>query len=443
MIRFLYFTAVCCLLCGINTLHAAQHQLSGRIINQDLHPVAYAEIRLLTDDSSNAIYTTTDTAGVFMILASEGRYQLLVETFGTLLDRRMLWLSSDTTLGDIHVHDAENMEGITMTARKQLLEQKADRLVFHVAHSATASGGTALDVLKSVPTVRVQNDVVSIVGKGAVLVMIDDGFLRIPEAALADFLRSIPSDQIKSIEVITTPPAQYDAEGNNGLINIRMKKAAPDSWNTTLGATYTQQTYAGFNVHALLNYQRRKLTLQTSVNTGSQQLRTTSASQIFYPAERWQQNILNNSRNRLLHTSLDITYRFRSGWTSGIKYMGSFTGHTSESTPLTNRYSQTADTLNGYITSAVSSRNRPFMHTLNWYHTIALDSSGKRLTIDIDYLGYNQSDRRRFSATEYDHRGHTLPQNFSPSVSTNSNNIQNYSFKTDLLLPYAGGSVTT
>lgn len=133
-------------------------------------------------------------------------------------------LNTDIDLGEIVVEEAKVLEGVTITAKKKLIEQKVDRMVFNVANSVASQGMSGLDAVKNTPMVRVQNESVSIVGKGGVSIMVNDRMLNLSGSELTNYLQSLRSDDIARIEVITTPPAKYEAQGNSGIINIILKK---------------------------------------------------------------------------------------------------------------------------------------------------------------------------------------------------------------------------
>lgn len=109
--------------------------------------------------------------------------------------------------------------------KEKLIEQKVDRMVFNVANSVASQGMSGLDAVKNTPMVRVQNESVSIVGKGGVSIMVNDRMLNLSGSELTNYLQSLRSDDIARIEVITTPPAKYEAQGNSGIINIILKKS--------------------------------------------------------------------------------------------------------------------------------------------------------------------------------------------------------------------------
>lgn len=418
-----------------------QYTVKGKVVNQHNNPMPFLYTSLLNNDSIAVQQTMTDSLGGFSIKAAKHTYRLIIKQFGQEYVRREIMLDRDIDLGVINIREVTELQGITISGRKKLVEQKADRLVFNMENAVMPAGGTALDVLKSTPGIRVQNDNISIVGKGEVLVMIDDRLQRISQEDLSTFLKSIPAGNIRSIEVITTPPAQYEAEGNSGLINIKMKKARANSWDASIGAAYTQKTYGGTNLQGLFNYNRNRVALQASLSKGKQRLLTTSEEQIFYTNELWKQEVHNKSTSDVLSASLGIDYKLTGKWTTGFKYLGSFTSRESANQPLTTRYANDPGLVNGYVASDVQARNKPEMNALNWYHAITLDSSGKRVTVDVDFFSYRKKDYRFFSGNELDHNEGTIPGTFFSSANSNINNIRNYSAKTDISLPYKWASI--
>jgi outer membrane receptor protein involved in Fe transport len=399
-------------------------------------------LHLLGRDSALVQRTATDSTGIFTLQAARGQYRLIVEQFGREFLNKEIILDKDTNMGLITINETAELQGVTVAARKKLVEQKVDRLVFHVENATAVTGGTALDALKATPTVRVQNETISIVGKGEVLVMVDDRLQRMSQEDLTAFLRSIPADNIKSIEVITAPPAKYDAEGNSGLINIRLKTARKNSWNANIGASYTQRTYASGNLQGLFNYNRNRLSLQASVNKSKDKLLTTTDGNIFYPGETWNQAIRNKSETDVLGVGLGIDYQWSKRWTSGLKYMGSFTDKAAANDPLTTRFNHSTQAADGYIAAGIRANNKPGIHTVNWYHAIKLDSTGKQLTVDMDYFSYRKKDQLFFEGNELDKNKVVLPNTFFSSSNSNMNRIQNYSGKLDLSLPYKWANIS-
>lgn len=417
-----------------------QFSIKGKVINQNKEQVEFV-IASLFKDNKIVTSVSTDSLGNFEMKTEKGSYRLQLEQFGTEYVNKEIILDQNIDLAIIEIKESINLEGVTIKSRKKLVEQKVDRLVFNVENSVTATGGTALDALKATPTVRVQNEIISIVGKGEIFVMIDDRLQKMPQEDLAAFLKSIPSDNIKSIEVITTPPAKYDAEGNSGLINIKLKNAKANSWNANIGTSYTQKTYGGENLNGLFTYNHDKISMQASVNKGKQKLRSTSESAIFYTNELWKEDIKNKSVIDVLSLSFGLDYKLTNKWTAGIQYLGSFTDKTSTNNPFTTIYNNSG-TADSYIASDVNAANNPKMNTINFQNSFVLDSLGKNISINMDYFNYSKNDYRFFSGNELDHNKNIIPNTFFSSTTSNVNTIKNYSANVDVSLPYQWADIS-
>lgn len=167
-------------------------------------------------------------------------------------------------LGAIQVStDNKMLSAVEVTGMKALVEDKGDRLVYNAEKDASNAGGTAADVLRKVPTLNVDLEGnVQMRGNSNIRVLINGKPSAMMARNLADALRQMPANVIKSIEVITSPGAKYDAEGSAGVINIITKKGLQGlngSTNFTLG---------NFNrgVGTSLNYRKNKLGVSLAAN---------------------------------------------------------------------------------------------------------------------------------------------------------------------------------
>ncbi|GAB3846316.1 outer membrane beta-barrel family protein [Hymenobacter terrigena] len=154
---------------------------------------------------------------------------------------------------------ATALKEVTVTARKPLFERQADRTVVNVEDSPLTAGSTTLDVLTRAPGVTVgSGDALSLKGREGVLVLIDGKRVAMTGTELADYLRNLPADQLKNIELITNPPAKYDAQGGAGIIAINLKKDQRQGTNGNLSASYGRGRYNKYNTSLTLNHRKGK-----------------------------------------------------------------------------------------------------------------------------------------------------------------------------------------
>ncbi len=216
--------------CSISAARG-QSSIHGVIADERDKPLQNANILLLRYSDSTLVKGTVSTsAGIYLFEnVKNGKYLLsashigMDRVYGGLIDINAA--NMDVNQGVLRLKvSPEQLQHITITAKKPMFEQKIDRMVINVKNSITDAGGTALDVLEKSPgvTVNRQNNTISVNGKNGVVVMINEKISYMPVEALVELLNGISAGNIEKIEIITTPPAKYDAEGNAGYINIVM-----------------------------------------------------------------------------------------------------------------------------------------------------------------------------------------------------------------------------
>ncbi|MBD2701336.1 TonB-dependent receptor [Spirosoma sp. BT702] len=201
-------------------------------------PVEFATIALLNISTNKPIDgTTADAKGQFTLnRLAPGRYRLQYSFIG-YKDKRSAVITIDKgtniNVGAVKLTpDVRTLSEVNVVGQAAVIEEKVDRLVYNADKDITAKGGDATDIMRKVPMLSVDLDGnVSLRGSGNVRVLINNKPSTIVAASVADALKQIPADQIKTVEVITSPSAKYDAEGSAGIINIVTKK------NTLQGLT--------------------------------------------------------------------------------------------------------------------------------------------------------------------------------------------------------------
>jgi len=246
-------------------------KVSGVLVDSvTKQPLMYASVALFRATGSSPINgVLTDDKGSFKIDGVKpGEYKLRITYVGyrekfvggvTTTDSK-----PDKNMGQIFVRSsAKNLNEVSITAAAPLIENKIDKIVYNAEKDLTSTGGNATDVLQKVPLVAVDiNGNVSLRGDQNVRVLINGKPSGATSASLSDVLKTIPADQIKSIEVITSPSAKYDAEGSAGIINIITKQKNMSGLSGSFsGGIGTRQNNGNFN----LNYNKNRFSLSMNI----------------------------------------------------------------------------------------------------------------------------------------------------------------------------------
>lgn len=295
-----------------------------------------------------------------------------------------------------------------MIAKKKLIEQKIDKTVINVDAAITNAGTSALDVLEKSPGIQVDKDGnISLKGKQGVMVMIDGRPTYLSGPELANLLRGMESSQLEQIEIMTNPPAKYDAAGNSGVINIRTKKNKMKGFNGSVTAGVSQGKYFKTNENLSLNYRNNKFNLFTnysfSRNNNFNQLDIFrryknddgDTRAIFEQVAHMRRRHTNNN------LKIGMDYYLSKKTTLGIVASGFYNPSTERGYNLSYLKDPQSN-----IDSIVDSRSdqkelwKNGAVNLNMRHSY--DSSGRELTADIDVIAYGVSNEQHFTNTSFD-----------------------------------------
>ena len=340
----------------------------------------------------------------------------------------------------------KSLGAVVVTSKKPLIEQKIDRMVINVEASVTNVGSSALEVLEKSPGITVDKDGnISLKGKQGVVVLIDGRPSYLSGADLANMLRSMTSAQLDQIEIMTNPPAKYDAAGNAGVINIKTKKNKQYGYNGSVSATYGQGRYNRDNESLNFNYRNGKVNLFTNLshNYGKR-----------YNNLDIQRNFRDKDTKQLLRY-FDQEAKMQSIWRSynakvGMDYFASknttfgvvFNGYSNPG-EFGNRNTTLISDANGLLineTKATADFNqhwKNFSTNLNFRQV--LDTTGQEITADIDYLTYSSTNDMELSNYYFDASGNNIEK---PDTLLGSlpQEINIYSGKIDYIRPLKKGA---
>ncbi|MDT0647268.1 outer membrane beta-barrel family protein [Zunongwangia sp. F260] len=239
----------------------AQNEVSGKLMATGA-PVAYANVVLLSAQDSVSFYkgAVSDEKGNFIINnVASNDYLMKVTFIGYEEYQKRISVEGNTRLNTIPLEESSSdLDEITITTRKPNIVKQVDRLVFDVENS-TLSTGSTWDILRSTPgVIQVQGDL--LVKNESVAVYINDREVQLTSDELQTLLESYSAANIKSIEVITNPPAKYEAEGG-AILNINTSKALTPGYKGSVEGNYTQAIYPKYQFGTSHYYKTEKLNL--------------------------------------------------------------------------------------------------------------------------------------------------------------------------------------
>jgi ferric enterobactin receptor len=257
-------------------------KVSGKVIDATTNqPVDYATIAIFKQGSASPFNgISTDPKGDFSIdKLPAGDYKLTVDFLGytrRTFEHVIITADNATALGNILLSPVQNqLKGVDIIAKAPIIENRIDKIVYNAANDLTAQGGVAIDVLKKVPQITVDLDGnVELQGNANIRFLINGKPSSIFGASLSDALQAIPASQIKSIEVVTSPGAKYDAAGTGGIINIILKDSKVQGINGSINLSAgTRRDNGSFNLNG-----RKGNFGVNAFFSGNKQLKTTTNS---------------------------------------------------------------------------------------------------------------------------------------------------------------------
>jgi hypothetical protein len=386
-----------------------QGSLAGSLRSRDGKLLEFANVLLLrAADSSLVKATLSDRQGQFVFAeVRPGNYRLRAQQLGYRDGRsavvRVAGGAPLTLPPLVLMPAAQTLGEVQVLGRKPVIERQLDRLVVNVDQLPAVAGGSAYDVIKSTPGVTVTaNEAISMQGKSGVLVLIDDRPVRLSQDALVNMLRNMPAESMQSLEVITTPPAKYDAEGNAGILNIRTKQRQQAGWNADLTLRGAQGHYSRYSGGAVVGIKQKNIDLNGSYFLG----RTRSFEDITqYATQRVPGQSLPTELQAASHyvrtaryhdakAQLDIRTGPKSsaGLVANLYVLGNPSVGTGTARTFTN--AQPSDT-----TVLTQSRlaTSSFNYSVDGYYTARLDSAGKTVSLDANYARFGTDQQQDFT----------------------------------------------
>lgn len=389
-------------------------KISGTVIDGNAKTLESATITLLrAKDSSVAKMSVADRTGKFEFEnIAEGQYIVSISAAGHNKGFSETFVidgsNPSVTLKTIElIPQSKSISGVTVTSKKPLIEQKPGKTLINVDASPTNSGLNALEILEKSPGVTVDNDGnISLKGKPGVLILVDGKQTYMSGTDLANLLKNMPSTNLEQIEIMTNPPAKYDAAGNSGIINIKTKKSIVKGMNGNLNLGYTQGKYGRTNNGINLNYRNEKLNVFGNYNIGTWEgFNRLLINRNFYKGGEFDGSSDQISRPHfkgVYHSiKAGMDYYFSKKDILGFVINGNFNHGGEDPFSKSNIRDNTGKILSKLTSQSDNTRKFAGITTnLNYKHTF--DSTGREISADLDYARYDGKNNTQLFTESYD-----------------------------------------
>ena len=416
----------------------------------DHRPVDFANVLLRSPKDSTLITgAITDSLGKFRIEVAPGKYLLEIRALGLQAYHKTLTLSGAMNLGELLLNEeATQLSAVQVTGKRPIMLRKADRMVFDATQIAPAAS-SALDVLRQTPGLNVTDDGISIIGKGSVIVLINEKRVRLAGSALVSLLRSYPQSDLSEIQILTTPPAKYEAEGNAGILNIVLKKVKNDYFGGSVSPSFgLLADRPRYNLSTNFNYKKDKVTASLQLAAGHGGYLGNFNSYRTYPKQGTYSASETSftGKNSYFNVRAGLDYAFTPELTLGLNL--SYTPEKDRpvrqndtrdyriapngSLELLRSLPGTADELDkGSYTSANVHLEKSFKGTPK-----------RRFSWDLDFAGYRQEEGRNFTSRGFTPQGALIPGSDFRFNSTTNQRTDSYITSLDYTEPLGKGTLS-
>jgi iron complex outermembrane recepter protein len=409
-------------------------------------PLAFASINVMRAvDSSLVKSELSNEAGLFYVNGlKQGEYicSAYFSGYKTNYSERFILSDEKKVIGDIILYTSvKNLKEVEVVIQKPFIEHFADKTVVNVENSIVSAGNTVLDVLERSPGVSVDQDGnISLKGKQGVNVMIDGKPMQMSSEQLAAYLKGMPAATVEKIELISNPSSKYDASGTAGIIDIKTKKGRKDGLNSSVYASYGQGVYEKITAGTNFNFKKKKFNWFGNYDfVKKRDFYDLNLDRTFY--ENGKPAISYSQHNYVMFPGMQHNAKLGCDvYASKKTIMGFVAGETWNH--FSSKGFSNSKTLDGenelqyyFDTDNDSKESRDNVYAnLNFKHRI--DTSGKEITADLDYISYTNPINQNFRNTYRDPYGNVFlpPSSIRTSVKAM---LSIYSAKVDYIHPFS------
>ena len=395
----------------------------------------------ITDKEGNFVFENLKEGNYFVSASSLGHSKVYSNSF-TLTQEQ-----NNINVGVLQLVPVnESLKEVVVTSKKPFIERRLDRTIVNVDASISNAGSSAMEVLEKSPGITIDKDGnISLKGKQGVKVFIDGKPSYLSGPDLANLLKSMGSAQLDQIEIMTNPPAKYDAAGNAGIINIKTKKNKTVGYNGSISSSVTQGKYIRTNESINLNYRNKNINVFGNYSfrhdknysdlTILRKFRDKNSKEllsIFDQQSKFTND--NNSNNAKLGIDINVSKKTTVGVVaSGFINTEKFDNN--NITLLKNGMNITDSST--FASTEMNNKWKNFSGNFNLRHVF--DTTGRELTFDADYIHYTQNSSQSLANQYFDAANQKNAAN-DTLISTIPSDIKIYSFKADYSQPLKGNA---
>lgn len=381
-------------------LSAQTYRLSGCVQDENRQPVEVANVLLKqAKDSAYITGMLTDTQGCFSFDQPLGEYLLHITLIGSEDLYVPVVLRGNKNVGELTLKSSSALlDEVTVTAARPVIKRLVDRVVFDAHNTIASAGGSALDLLREVPGLQVGQNSIGIIGKGGIRVYINDRETKLSGDELIDYLRSYDASQILKVEVITTPPSKYDAAGNAGIINIRLKSRPKDYVGGTASASYSAGEKDNYGYGGVsLNLSNGRVSSFLNGGTTQGNYETREKNYRYFPQNTWNSraDYTNYMNSFYLQGGVDVS--LERDWSAGMQAIYNHSApKPGNALSWTEVYDASTAVLDSLLYSNSDKDTGSDRLNLNFHTDKVWDDKGKKMTWDVDYLRDNRDENMGF-----------------------------------------------
>lgn len=417
--------------------------LKGIIRNTDNVAIDGATL-FLKDGHTGEVIKQGLTAidGTFAFTVVAGNYMVSVSYLGTLsYQSELLKLSGSLDLGIVKIETtARSLKEIVIqsSANKPLVKIEGRKMIYNIQKSITAQGTNVLEALKKTPGVIVnQDNSITLNGANGALVMINGRQTYLQAAELAQLLKTMSSSDLKSIEIIRNPSAEYDAAGTGGIINLVLQKSIAEGFNGSINNGIAYGVSLKQNTNMNLNFRKGKVNLFGSYNHNFGHFAMDYDNDRTTNGKVYLNSNHDVDKRRSIGSTIGADYAIDTTKTIGVVMNGNFSSGGGLITPLTNIYDQ----LTGQLLQTLKSQSEypdqkanRYNFNLNYRYK---GSKNTTLDIDADYGIFDAATKNLSTNSFYAPNGDF--QSSNNFLVANSRDIKLYAVKADYGFPVGKG----